>query len=110
MEATMTIDFARGTLLLKAMADETRARILHILTCGELCACELLDYFDLTQPTLSHHLGVLVEAGLVKARTEGKWTHYSLSAETFEFLDCFIKDLSRESERCLCKKTKRSCK
>lgn len=106
----MEIDFERGTRLLKAMADETRARILHILSCGELCACELLDYFDLTQPTLSHHLGVLVDAGLVVSRTEGKWTHYSLRGETFDFLEGFIKDLSRESGRCLCKKARRSCK
>ncbi len=106
----MDIDFARGTALFKAMADETRSRIVHILSCGELCACDILDYFDLTQPTLSHHLGILVEAGLLLARPEGKWTYYRLNGETFAFLERFIKDVSHESDKCLCKKAKGHCK
>lgn len=106
----MDIDFARGTALLKAMGDETRTRIVHILSCGELCACDILDYFDLTQPTLSHHLTILVDAGLVIARPEGKWTYYRLNAEMFSFLGRFIKDVSLESDKCLCKKTGRNCK
>lgn len=105
----MTMDFSRGAKLFKAMADETRVKIIHILSCGELCACDLLDYFELTQPTMSHHLGILVEAGLINARVEGKWTHYGLNDDSFAFLDHFIKKLSRESDRCLCKKTRRSC-
>lgn len=106
----MDIDFARGTTLFKAVADETRTRIVHILSCGELCACDILDYFDLTQPTLSHHLNILVDSGLVTARTEGKWTYYSLDREMFAFLERFIKDISQKSENCLCKKTGRNCK
>lgn len=106
----MAIDFARGTALIKAMADETRIRIVHILSCGELCACDILDYFDLTQPTLSHHLNILVDAGLVISRPEGKWNYYSLDRDSFSFIEKFIKDVSHESEACLCKKTRRSCK
>jgi ArsR family transcriptional regulator len=105
----MAIDFTLGTALCKAMADETRARIIHILSCGELCACDLLDYFEVTQPTLSHHLAILVESGLVLARPEGKWTHYRLNEDTFAFLERYIKDISRDSVKCLCKKTRRSC-
>ena len=75
----MTLDFTRGAMFFKALADETRVRIIHILSCGELCACDILGYFDLTQPTLSHHLSILVGAGLVISRTEGKWTHYRLN-------------------------------
>lgn len=105
----MEIDITRGTRICRALADETRARIVHILSRGELCACDILDHFDLTQPTLSHHLGVLVESGLVVARNEGKWTHYSIRAETFEFLERYLKDLSKETETCPRKKAKRSC-
>jgi ArsR family transcriptional regulator, arsenate/arsenite/antimonite-responsive transcriptional repressor len=105
----MDIDFARGTSLIKALADETRVRIVHILSCGELCACDIQDYFNLTQPTLSHHLTLLVEAGLVIARPEGKWTYYSLSEAAFGFLETFITEISRESDTCLCKKEKRKC-
>lgn len=105
----MDIDFSRGAKLCKVMADETRARIVHILSCGELCACDLLDYFNISQPTLSHHLAILVEAGLITARSEGKWTHYSVHKETFAFLERYIKDVSRKSGACLCTKAKRSC-
>jgi len=105
----MEMDFARSANLMKALADETRFRIVHILSCGELCACEILDYFSITQPTLSHHLNVLVESGIIRARTEGKWTHYSLRDETCTFLRQFINDLTRKSDQCLCKKTRRNC-
>jgi ArsR family transcriptional regulator, arsenate/arsenite/antimonite-responsive transcriptional repressor len=105
----MAIDFSRGTAICKALADETRVRIVHILSCGELCACDIHDYFDISQPTLSHHLNLLVDAGIVVSRHEGKWTHYTLANDTLAFLGRFIEDISRESEKCLCKKTKRSC-
>jgi ArsR family transcriptional regulator, arsenate/arsenite/antimonite-responsive transcriptional repressor len=105
----MDIAFTRGTNVLKALADETRVRIVHILSCGELCACDIQAYFDLTQPTLSHHLSLLVDSGLVVARPEGKWTHYSLSKETFGFLESFIAQISRDSDTCLCKKAKVRC-
>lgn len=105
----MEIDFTRETVLLKALADETRAKIAHILSCGELCACDILDYFEITQPTLSHHLGILVEAGLVTSRPDGKWTHYSLDADAFARVDRFIKNISRKTGTCLCKKPRRKC-
>jgi ArsR family transcriptional regulator len=106
----MELDFARGTALLKALSDESRVRIVHILSCGELCACDILDYFDISQPTLSHHLAILVDSLLVTARHEGKWTHYSLNSEAFSFIESFLQNISRESEKCLCKKTRRNCK
>ena len=105
----MTLDFTRGAMFFKALADETRVRIIHILSCGELCACDILGYFVLTQPTLSHHLSILVGAGLVISRTEGKWTHYRLNKDSFAYVEGFIKELSQESDHCLCKKTRRSC-
>jgi len=103
------IDFMRGTALMKALADETRVRIVHILSCGELCACDILSHFELTQPTLSHHLSVLVESGLVTARPVGKWTYYRLSGEPFEFLETFIKTVSHDSDACPCKKPGGNC-
>jgi len=61
----------------KALADETRLRILKLLATREMCVCEVMVALDLTQPTASHHLGLLENAGLVKARKEGKWVFYS---------------------------------
>ena len=105
----MTIDFARGTALFRALADETRVRIVHILSCGELCACDIHEYFDISQPTLSHHLGILVDAGILTVRPEGKWTHYSLTGETLSFIERFVESISHESDKCLCRKARRKC-
>jgi len=63
----------------KALADETRLRILKLLEAREMCVCEVMVALDLTQPTASHHLGLLENAGLVKGRKEGKWVFYSIA-------------------------------
>jgi ArsR family transcriptional regulator len=63
----------------KALADETRLRILRLLEVREMCVCEVMVALDLTQPTASHHLGLLENAGLVKDRKDGKWVFYSIA-------------------------------
>jgi len=63
----------------KALADETRLKILKLLEVRELCVCEVMVALDLTQPTASHHLGLLENAGLVKSRKEGKWVFYRVA-------------------------------
>jgi ArsR family transcriptional regulator len=63
----------------KALADETRLRILKLLEVREMCVCEVMVALDLTQPTASHHLGLLENAGLVKDKKEGKWVFYSIA-------------------------------
>jgi ArsR family transcriptional regulator len=63
----------------KALADETRLRILKLLEVREMCVCEVMVALDLTQPTASHHLGLLENAGLVKSRKEGKWVFYKVA-------------------------------
>ena len=63
----------------KALADETRLRILKLLEVKEMCVCEVIVALGLTQPTASHHLGILENTGLVKDRKEGKWVFYSLA-------------------------------
>jgi len=63
----------------KALADETRLRILRLLEVREMCVCEVMVALGLTQPTASHHLGLLEDAGLVKDRKEGKWVFYSIA-------------------------------
>ena len=75
----MELDYAKQAACFKALSDETRLHILEMLTMGELCACKILEKFQITQPTLSYHMKTLTQAGLVTARKEGKWTHYSLN-------------------------------
>ena len=69
----------RLAALFRALGDENRIRILKLLRGGEKCACVLLDDLRITQPTLSHHMKILVEAKLVSGRREGKWMYYSVS-------------------------------
>ncbi len=70
--------------ILKALADETRLEIFSMLRGGELCACRILEKLKVTQPTLSHHMKVLCDCGLVVARKDWKWTHYSLDCEVLK--------------------------
>ena len=73
----------RQSRLFKALADGTRLKILMLLGIREMCVCELMVALGLTQPTASHHLGILESVGLVKDRHEGKWVFYSLKDKTF---------------------------
>jgi ArsR family transcriptional regulator, arsenate/arsenite/antimonite-responsive transcriptional repressor len=65
--------------IFKALSDETRLRIIRLLEQGELCVCDIVAALDMVQPKVSFHLSTLKEAGLIKDRKQGKWTHYSLS-------------------------------
>lgn len=77
-------------LICKALSDSNRLKIVKMLSGGEKCACRLLEAFDITQPTLSHHMKILEECGLVTARKAGKWTYYSLCCETLKKFKAFI--------------------
>jgi ArsR family transcriptional regulator, arsenate/arsenite/antimonite-responsive transcriptional repressor len=91
------------TALFKALSDENRLRIVDMLSCGELCACKLLEHFNITQPTLSHHMKVLTDCGLVVSRKDGIWTHYCLNNERVEALIGFIRHVTSDKEDCICK-------
>lgn len=92
-------------LICKALGDSNRLQIVQMLSNGEKCGCNLLEKFEITQPTLSHHMKILCECGLVEARKEGKWSHYSLNNGTFMEFQQFIGGLSHqgEEEECDCK-------
>ena len=68
----------------KAMSDSNRLRIIEMLTQGEKCGCNLLEELQVTQPTLSHHMKVLGDCGLVSSYKDGKWQHYSINCEKFK--------------------------
>src|SRR2546423_11850522 len=69
----------------KALGDPTRVAIVNRLAgAGEVCVCDLTDAFDLSQPTISHHLKLLRKAGLVEVTRRGTWAYYRLVAEAFE--------------------------
>lgn len=84
----MSIDMTdESVVFAKAMADETRQRVMGLLCCRWLCVGDIVgEMGDVTQPTVSHHLAILREAGLVFVRREGKQVFYSLNQE--EVVDC----------------------
>ena len=65
--------------IIKALGDPTRLKIVYLLEHGELCVCEIMAALCKPQPTVSHHLNLLKNAGLLKWRKEGVWIHYKLS-------------------------------
>ena len=79
--------------LFKALGDETRLEILGLLSAAgaELCVCDIESHFDLAQPTVSHHLKILREAGLVTAERRGTWVYYALEHRTLGLLVEFHK-------------------
>jgi ArsR family transcriptional regulator len=79
--------------VLKALGDENRIRILKILRGGEKCACRLLEALNISQPTLSHHMKILCDAGLVVGRKEGKWMHYSICGDGIRRVSAMLKEL-----------------
>lgn len=63
-----------------ALGDVTRLRILKVIGSEELCACEVMAALELTQPTTSHHLGILERVGLLSSKRKGKWVFYRISS------------------------------
>lgn len=85
-------------ILFKALADDTRLKILRLLAGHELCACSLLEEFRITQPTLSYHMKLLVGSGLVRASRDGAWVRYSLDEGNLRELSGFLAGFCGEPE------------
>ncbi len=78
--------------IFKAISDPTRLKIIYLLRHGELCACEIIAVLEKPQPTVSHHLSILKNVGLLKWRKEGIWMHYQLSdPQIIEIIGHFLK-------------------
>lgn len=88
--------------IFKALGDETRLTIIDMLSCGEICACEIIEGLHLTQPTISHHMKILQQVGLVKARKNGRWMHYSIDKEKIEEVKEFISYITKFKEDPIC--------
>jgi ArsR family transcriptional regulator len=69
----------------RAFTDEHRIRVLELLREGEQCACVLLEDMEISQPTLSHHMKILCDSGIVKKRPVGKWSYYSIDLEGCQY-------------------------
>lgn len=99
------MEHAKAARIFKAIGDENRLQILALLRNGERCACKLLEDLEISQSTLSHHMKLLCDAGLVKGRKEGKWVHYSIepsAAADIQQLLCKILTPDAQIDKCCC--------
>lgn len=96
------IDYEENAKLLKVLSDANRLKIIDILSCGERCACDILEHFDFTQPTLSHHMKVLMDADMVNMRKEGVWNYYSLNMLICNKIVINLMNIFNRTEDCIC--------
>jgi len=99
----LTVKYNEDVNLFKAVADTNRLMIVDMLSCGELCACEILAKFNITQPTLSHHMKILCDCGLVTGRKDGKWIYYSLNEAVVEHFRDVLRFITSDKSDCICK-------
>ncbi len=88
-----SVDAERIASLLKALSDPTRLRLLsHVAAqgCDSVCACDLTEPLGISQPTVSHHMKKLVDAGLLTREQKGRWAHYSVVPSAFAELRAFL--------------------
>ncbi|HEY5562562.1 MAG TPA: metalloregulator ArsR/SmtB family transcription factor [Clostridiaceae bacterium] len=99
----MNNDYDNNAKLFKVLSDPNRLKIIDILSCGEKCACEILEDFKFTQPTLSHHMKVLMESGLVNSRKDGLWSYYSFDFTKANNLVLSLMNIFTSTEDCICR-------
>lgn len=87
---------------LKAISDPKRLKIIEMLSCGELCACVILESFNIAQPTLSHDMKVLVAAELVTVRRDGRNTYYKLNHQILDELLAQLQVVFNDKKSCIC--------
>lgn len=92
--------------IFKALSDETRLRVVDMLSCREMSACDILSNFTLSQSTLSYHMKILIEANVVNAHREGLWTKYSINDDTFSKIMDFLPELYKLKDNCICEQIK----
>ena len=92
----MEIDYIQYSKIFKVFSDPKRLKIIDMLSNGELCACKIQEEFHITQPTLSHDMKQLCDAGVVNSRKEGKWMHYSISKDGLENVINYLDEMMNE--------------
>lgn len=104
----MDSKFEEDARVFKALCDPNRLMIIEMLKNGEKCACKILSDLNIVQSTLSHHMKILCDSGLVSYRKEGKWMHYSLNKQGFmiamEILSQINESINETNieEKCAC--------
>ena len=92
------MNYEENARILKALGDSNRLKIIRLLSESEKCACEILESFYFTQPTLSHHMKVLMDCGIVECRKEGTWNYYRLNMINANKLVLFLLTIITKSD------------
>jgi len=90
--------YENNARVFKALCDPNRLKIIEMLQYGERCACEILEDLQIGQSTLSHHMKILCDSGLVDGRREGKWMYYSLNKDGCETAKMLLDEITRQKE------------
>lgn len=100
----MIQSYAEYAPVFKALSDETRLKIIDMLSCGEMCACHILEELSISQSTLSYHMKILSDSGLVNARRDGAWMRYTLNKGRTDETLTFFNRITADKEDCVCHK------
>ena len=93
-------NYGEYALFMKALADETRVKIFDMLSEGEFCACKILEEFNITQPTLSYHMKILCDSGLVNSRRDGVWMKYSVNRSGLDSIKSLFDSIGLKVDEC----------
>ncbi|WP_027409358.1 ArsR/SmtB family transcription factor [Anoxybacteroides tepidamans] len=94
------LEIENASHILKLLGDKTRLTIIAILSKRECCVCELLEVFDMSQPSVSQHLRKLKDAGLIKEERRGQWIYYSLNSqsESYDLIQDILQHIPDQTE------------
>lgn len=94
----MEVTYEEKAKVFKALCDEKRLQILELLRDSEKCACILVEQLDMPQSSLSYHMKILCESGIVDSRQDGKWTHYKISEKGSSYAIELLKEITRPNK------------
>jgi len=98
----MEKSYKNYTTIFKALSDETRLKIVEMLSCGEMCACDILEFFNITQPTLSYHMKILTDCGILITRKDGSWIRYTVNKEEMIEIKALWDCITTGQPDCVC--------
>lgn len=94
--------YLRNAKIMSVLSTPMRLQILDMLSCGELCASQIQDIFSITQPKTSYHMKLMVDAGIVNMRNEGKYVFYALNQGRLQTFFQEVEQMASDSESCIC--------
>lgn len=96
--------YENNAKVFKALCDPNRLMIIEMLQSGEKCACKILEDLNIVQSTLSHHMKILCESGLVSSHRDGKWMHYTINKEGCELAKKLLAEITTVTGESECKR------